>query len=264
MEYAQLNNGVRMPMIGYGTYRTPQRNAERLVSDALQIGYRHIDTAQCYGNESGVGAALANSGITRDELFVTTKTWTSNYADTARSIEASLQALRCDYVDLLIIHEPSGDIPGIYRALEDAYTQGKARAIGVSNFVGRDFDELVRSASVTPAIDQVETHVLRQQTQLQARCRNAGVLLTSWSPLIAGRGTRASNELLESIAAAHGKTASQVALRWLVQRGIPVIPKSTNEQHMRENLDIFDFELDAREMSRIASLDTGKSQFNWW
>jgi diketogulonate reductase-like aldo/keto reductase len=203
MEYVTLNNGVEMPLVGYGTYRTPNRDAARLVTEALAAGYRHVDTAQCYGNEGGVGDALAASGIGRDDLFVTTKTWTSGYTDTKRSIDASLKALRTDHIDLLLIHEPSGDVPGIWRALEEAYQAGKARSIGVSNFLGRDFDELLRIASITPTVNQLECHVYRQQREMQRICEDASVLMTSWSPLAAGKngffGERNSNGFVPRI-----------------------------------------------------------------
>ena len=264
MEFVTLNNGVDMPMVGYGTYRTARRDAARLVTEAIAAGYRHIDTAQCYGNESGVGEALVACGVPRDELFVTTKTWTGGYSDTVRSIDASLKALRADYVDLLLVHEPSGDVPGIWRALEETYRAGKARAIGVSNFLGRDFDGLLEHAGVVPAVNQLECHVYRQQHQMRKACAEAGTLMTSWSPLAAGRNGFFSDPLLAEIARAHGVSVAQVGLRWLVQSGIPVIPKSADLRRMRENLDVFGFELTENEMARIASLDTSKSQFGWW
>ena len=264
MEYATLSNGVKMPLVGYGTYRTSGRDAARLVSEALALGYRHVDTAQCYGNERGVGQAIAESGIPRDELFVTTKTWTSGYADTARSIDASLKSLRCDYVDLLLVHEPSGDVHGIWRALEEAYRAGKARAIGVSNFLGRDFTLLLETADIVPAVNQLECHAYRQQREMQLTCSQSGVLMTSWSPLAAGRNGFFTDPVLAGIARSHGVSAAQVGLRWLVQRGIPVIPKSADMQRMRENLDVFGFELTSAEMAAISGLDTNKSQFGWW
>ena len=264
MRHVTLNNGVEMPLVGYGTYRTSNRDAARLVADALAVGYRHVDTAQCYGNERGVGDAIASSGIPRSELFVTTKTWTSGHDDTARSIDASLQALHTDYVDLLLVHEPSGDVAGIWHALEEAHRAGKARAVGVSNFLGHDFERLLDTAEVVPAVDQLECHVYRQQRGMQATCEKAGVLMTSWSPLAAGRNGFFSDPVLVDIAQVHGVSVAQVGLRWLLQRGIPVIPKSADPQRMRENLDVFGFELTDDEMARIAALDTGKSQFGWW
>ena len=253
-----------MPRVGYGTYRTSNRDAARLVSEALALGYRHVDTAQCYGNESGVGKAIAERGIPRDELFVTTKTWTSGYADTARSIDASLSDLRSYYVDLLLVHEPSGDVGGIWRALEEAYRAGKARAIGVSNFLGRDFARLLEIAEVVPAVNQLECHVYRQQREMQRACSQAGVLMTSWSPLAAGRNGYFNDSVLAGIARAHGASIAQVGLRWLVQRGIPVIPKSADPRRMRENLNVFSFKLTSTEMAAISELDTNESQFGWW
>lgn len=264
MEYVTLNNGVEMPLVGYGTYRTPNRDAARLVTEALAAGYRHVDTAQCYGNEGGVGDALAASGIGRDDLFVTTKTWASGYTDTKRSIDASLKALRTDHIDLLLIHEPSGDVPGIWRALEEAYHAGKARSIGVSNFLGRDFDDLLRIASITPAVNQLECHVYRQQREIRRICEDAGVLMTSWSPLAAGKNGFFDDPTLQAVAKAHGVSVAQVGLRWLVQRGIPIIPKTSNSQRMRENLDIFGYTLTEGAVDQIRQLDTGKSQFGWW
>lgn len=264
MEYAKLNNGVEIPLVGYGTYRTSNRDAGRLVAEALLAGYRHVDTAQCYGNERGVGDAIVASRIRRDELFVTTKTWTSGYADTARSIDASLKNLRSDYVDLLLIHEPSGDVPGIWRALEEAYRAGKARAIGVSNFLGRDFVRLLEIAEVDPAVNQLECHAYRQQREMREACAQAGVLMTSWSPLAAGRNGFFNDPTLDKIAQVHDVSIAQVGLRWLVQQGIPVIPKSADLRRMRENLDVFGFELTDTEMAKIAELDTNRSQFGWW
>lgn len=264
MEFATLSNGVKMPLVGYGTYRTSSRDAARLVAEALAMGYRNVDTAQCYGNERGVGEAITESGIPRNELFVTTKTWTSGYADTTRSIDASLVDLRSDYVDLLLVHEPSGDVGGIWRALEEAYRAGKARAIGVSNFLGRDFARMLETADIIPAVNQLECHVYRQQREMQQACSRAGVLMTSWSPLAAGRNDFFADPVLAGIARSHGASVAQVGLRWLVQRGIPVIPKSADSRRMRENLDVFSFELASAEMAAISKLDTNKSQFGWW
>lgn len=259
-----LNNGVDMPMLGYGTYRTSPSKTEHAVSEALRIGYRSIDTAQCYGNEDGVGRAIASSGLPRNEVFLTTKTWTNGYADTKRSIDRSLADLQTDYVDLLLIHEPTGNIAGIYRALEEACREGKARAIGLSNFMGGTLDSLLAAATIVPAINQVETHPLRQQLLLQQECRERGIVMESWSPLVAGEKGVLRDKTIASIAEAHGKTPAQVILRWLVQRGIPVIPKSLSPAHMRQNLDIFDFDLTDTEMGQIANLDTDRSQFGWW
>ena len=259
-----LNNGIEMLMIGYGTYRTPQSKTEAAVREALELGYRSIDTAQCYGNEAGVGRAVKASGIDREEIFLTTKTWTNAYKDTKRSIDESLRALGTDYVDLLLIHEPTGDISGIYEALEETYDKGKARAIGLSNFMGSVLEETTKGAWIKPAVNQVETHPLRQQAELQKVCQKHGIVMESWSPLVAGNRAMLSDPVITSIAHAHGRTPAQVVLRWLVQRGIPVIPKSMSPAHMRENLEIFDFGLSEDEMRSIASMDTDRSQFGWW
>ena len=264
MECVTFNNGVRMPLVGYGTYRTSDRDVTALVLEALKAGYRHVDTAQCYGNERGVGKAIARSGIAREQLFVTTKTWTSGYTETVISVDEILRDLRLDYVDLLLIHEPSGDVAGIWRALEEAYRAGKARAIGVSNFAGADFERLLAMADIVPAVDQLECHVFRQQSEMRQACAKSGVTLTSWSPLVAGHAGFLHDPTLKDIAKSHGVSVAQVGLRWLVQQEIPVIPKSSSPARMRENLDLFDFELTDADMARIGQLDTGKSQFGWW
>ena len=264
METIALCEGVEMPMVGYGTYRTALHRTEAAVREALAIGYRSIDTAQCYGNEEGVGRAVKASGIPREDVFITTKTWTNGYEDTRRSIDGSLRALGTDHVDLLLVHEPTGDVAGIYQALEDAHDQGKARAIGLSNFTGEGLEAIIRDARVKPVVDQVETHPLRQRSELQQECRRLGIVMESWSPLVAGDRSMLGDPTIEGIAKAHGRTPAQVVLRWLVQRGIPVIPKSTSPDHMRENLRVFDFSLTDAEMARMAEMDTGRSQFGWW
>ena len=264
MQYVKLNDQLLMPMVGYGTYRTPISKTRDLVAEAIEIGYRSIDTAQCYGNESGVGEAVRNSSIPREDFFLTTKTWTTGYKDTKRSIDRSLQELQTDYVDLLLIHEPTGDIAGIYRALEDAYEAGKARAIGLSNFMGETLRKIVRDARIKPAVDQVETHPLRQQWMLQRKCEGAGIVMESWSPLVAGNRSLLNDPMIEAIAQDHGRKPAQIVLRWLVQRGIPVIPKSTSREHMAENLEVFDFSFTDHEMDRMKEFDTDKSQFGWW
>lgn len=259
-----LNNGVEMPMIGYGTYRTSPSKTESAVAEALRLGYRLIDTAQCYGNEDGVGRALASLGLARDEVFLTTKTWTNGFDDTKRSIDRSLTDLQTDYVDLLLIHEPTSDILGIYRALEDAYREGKARAIGLSNFMGENLDAILTNAKVAPAIDQVETHPLRQQEALHEVCRENGIVMEAWSPLVAGDKGVQRDKTIAAIAEAHGKSPAQVILRWLIQRDIPVIPKSLSPEHMKQNLEVFDFSLTDEEMISIKRMDTDLSQFGWW
>ena len=254
-----------MPLIGYGTYQTPPSITERCVADALKAGYRSIDTAQCYGNEHEVGLACRKSGILREDLFITTKLWACHgYADTLRSIDGSLRKLGMDYIDLLLIHEPTGDVHEIYRAMESAYRDGKLRAIGVSNFLNERYLDLINHCKVIPAVNQVETHVFRQQTELRALERQIGTAPESWSPLDCGENNIFRNPVLMRIAEKHGRSVSQVALRFLVQQGIIVIPKSTKPEHMKENLAILDFELEPEDMADLEKLDAGRSLFGWW
>ncbi len=265
MNCITLNNGVQMPVIGYGTYQTPPSITERCVSDALRIGYRSIDTAQCYGNEREVGLACRKSGIQRGELFITTKLWgCREYSDTLRSIDASLRRLNLGYIDLLLIHEPTGDVHEIYRAMETAYRDGKLRAIGISNFLSEKYLDLVNHSKVVPAVNQVETHVFRQQKELRQLECQIGTRHESWSPLACGKNGIFKNPVLSRIAEHHGLSVSQIALRFLVQQGIIVIPKSTRPEHMKENLAVLDFELEPEEMSAIEGLEVGRSLFGWW
>lgn len=260
-----LNNGVKMPRIGYGVYLIPSGITERCVLDALNVGYRSIDTAQCYYNEHEVGTAVRKSGIPRHEIFVTTKLWGgSGYKDTVASINSSLNKLGLDYIDLLLIHEPTGDIPEIYRAMEDAYQAGKLRAIGVANFLDDAYLQLVKQVKVVPALNQVETHVFRQQASLRNLMEQYGTRHEAWSPLAAGRNGIFTNPVLTEIAHTRNKSVAQVALRFLYQQGIIVIPKSTHIERMRENKEIEDFALGEEEMQRIETLDKNKSLFNWW
>ena len=265
METITLNNGVNMPILGYGTYQTPARITEQCVADALRVGYRSIDTAQCYGNEREVGLACKNSGIPRSELFITTKLWACHgYQDTLRSIDSSLKKIGMYYIDLLLIHEPSGDVYEIYRAMETAYKEGKLRAIGVSNFLEGRYLDLVSHCKVIPAVNQVETHVFRQQKKLWQLERQIGTKHESWSPLACSKNGIFSNPTLSAIARTHGKTVAQVALRFLTQQGIIVIPKSTHMERMKENLESMDFDLVTDEMRRIERLEVGRSLFGWW
>ena len=259
-----LDNGIRMPMIGLGTYRISPAQTKRAVLDALEVGYRLVDTAQCYGNEEAVGSAVASSSVARDEVFITTKTWTNGYADTVCSIERSLSALRTDYIDLLLIHEPTGDIPGIYRALEEAYDEGKVRAIGLSNFMETSLRAVLAGARIKPMVNQVETHPLRRQERLHTYCEAHGIVMQSWSPLVAGSKSVLKDEHLRAIAQAHGKSTAQVVLKWLIQRGIPFVSKSLDREHMKENLELFDFLLTSEESEVIDAMDTDNSQFSWW
>ena len=254
-----------MPLIGYGTYQTPPSITEQCVSNALRIGYRSIDTAQCYGNEREVGLACRKSGVRREELFITTKLWgCRQYSDTLRSIDASLRKLNLGYIDLLLIHEPTGDVHEIYRAMETAYRDGKLRAIGVSNFLSEKYLDMVNHCKVVPAVNQVETHIFRQQKELRQLECQIGTRHESWSPLACGKNGIFNNPVLSRIAGDRGKSISQVALRFLVQQGIIVIPKSTKPEHMKENLSVLDFELDSDEMSALEKLEIGRSLFGWW
>jgi diketogulonate reductase-like aldo/keto reductase len=263
MKTIKLNNGVEMPQIGYGVYQVILEECERCVSDALSVGYRLIDTAQAYNNEEGVGAAVAKSGVARQEIFLVSKIWISNYGyeKAKASIDESLRKLRTDYIDLMLLHQPFCDRYGAYRALEEAYKEGKVRAIGVSNFFPDHYIDFAENVSVVPAVNQVETHVFDQQIQAQTYMEEYGTHIMSWGPLAEGRNNFFQNETLAAIGAKYGKTVAQVALRWLIQRGVIIIPKSTHIERMCENLDIFDFELSADDMAQIATLDTGKSLF---
>jgi diketogulonate reductase-like aldo/keto reductase len=263
MKTIRLNNGVEMPQIGYGVYQITNEECERCVSDALKVGYRMIDTAQAYNNEEGVGGAVAKSGIPRQEIFLVSKIWISNYGyeKAKASIDESLRKLRTDYIDLMLLHQPFCDRYGAYRALEDAFKAGKVRAIGVSNFYPDHYIDFAENVSVVPAVNQVETHVFDQQIQAQKYMEEYGTHIMSWGPLAEGRNNFFRNETLATIGAKYGKTVAQVALRWLIQRGVIIIPKSTHIERMRENIDIFNFELSADDMTQIATLDTGKSLF---
>lgn len=263
MQTVKLNNGVEMPVIGYGVYQVSPDECERCVSDALSVGYRMIDTAQAYHNEEGVGAAVRKSGIARDELFLVSKVWISNYGyDKAKaSIDESLRKLGTDYLDLMLLHQPFCDRYGAYRALEDAYREGKLRAIGVSNFYPDHFIDLASNVEIAPAVNQVETHVFDQQIAAQKYMAEFGTHMMAWAPLAEGRNNFFTNPLLAEIGAHYNKSVAQVALRWLIQRGVIIIPKSTHIERMRQNLDIFDFTLTDDEMGAIALLDTGKSLF---
>lgn len=264
-ETLTLNTGASIPVIGYGTWQTPPAITERCVAEALDAGYRSIDTAQCYGNEHEVGLACRNSGIAREKLFVTTKLWGCHgYADAQRSIDTSLRRLNLEYIDLLLIHEPSGDVHEIYRAMETAFRAQKLRAIGVSNFLPDRYLDLVNHCRIVPAVNQVETHVFRQQRTLRALEGQIGTRHESWSPLACGRNHIWENAVLKEIAANHQRSVALIALRFLVQQGIIVIPKSTNPAHMRENLRVLEFALEPEEMTAIENLEAGRSLFSWW
>ena len=263
MEYKTLNNGVKMPMLGYGVYQVAPEECERCVLDALSVGYRAVDTAQAYANEEGVGSALKKSGVPRSEVFLTTKVWITDAGEekAARSIDESLRKLGTDYVDLLLIHQPFGDYYGTYRAMEKAYKAGKARAIGVSNFYPDRFIDLANFCEVTPAVNQVETHVFQQQKVARGVAEKYGTLIQSWGPFAEGKNGIFTNETLVKTGKKYGKTAAQTALRFLLQSGVAIIPKSTHKERMAENLDILNFSLSEEDMREISALDTGKSLF---
>ena len=263
MKTVTLNNGVVMPQIGYGVYQVSPSECERCVSDALSVGYRMIDTAQAYANEQGVGAAVKKSGIPRDELFLVSKIWISNYGyeKAKKSIDESLRKLGTDYIDLMLLHQPFCDRYGAYRAMEEAYKEGKLRAIGVSNFYPDHFIDLASNVEIVPAVNQVETHIFNQQIEPQQYMKEFGTHMMAWAPLAEGRNGFFSNPVLSEIGKKYGKSVAQVALRWLLQRDVIIIPKSTHRDRMEQNLDILDFELSKEDMAAIAALDTKTSLF---
>ena len=263
MQYVVLNNGVKMPQLGYGVYQVSNEECERCVRDAISVGYRAIDTAQSYGNEEAVGNAIRKCGVPRDELFVATKVWISNagYEKARASIDASLKRLQSDYIDLLLIHQPFGDYYGTYRAMEEAYRAGKLRAIGVSNFYPDRLIDICQFAEVTPAVNQVETHVFQQQRVAHQYMEKYGVQHESWGPFAEGRKDFFTNPVLTQIGEKYGKSAAQTALRFLLQSDVVVIPKSTHIERMRQNLDVFDFALSEEDLAAIRDLDEGESLF---
>lgn len=263
MEYITLNNGIKMPMLGYGVYQVDPGEAERCVLDAVSIGYRSIDTAQAYANEEGVGNAIIKCGVPREELFITTKIWISNagYEKAKASIDESLGKLQTKYIDLLLIHQPFGDYYGTWHAMEEAYKIGKVKAIGVSNFYPDRFIDIHHFAEIKPAVNQVETHVFQQQKVAKEYMKKNGTQIESWGPFAEGKNDYFNNPVLKEIGARHGKSVAQVALRFLIQSGVVVIPKSTHKERMEENFNVFDFKLTDDEMSKIEALDGGESLF---
>ena len=263
MEYVTLSNGVKMPQLGYGVYQTPAEDTKRCVLDALSVGYRSIDSAQAYGNEEGVGEAIVESGIPREELFITTKVWLSNagYEKAKASIEESLRKLKTDYIDLLLIHQPFHDYYGTYRAMEEAYKEVKVRAIGVSNFYPDRFIDIANSVEIKPMVNQVETHVFQQQKVAKEIMKKYNTQIESWGPFAEGKNDYFNNPVLKEIGNQYGKTVAQVALRFLLQSGVVVIPKSTHKERMEENFNVFDFTLSEDDMKKIEQLDGGKSLF---
>jgi len=258
-----LNNGVQMPILGFGVYQIPAEQTEQAVADALAAGYRSLDTAAAYGNEEAVGRAIQTSGIPRTELFVTTKLWIQDPGEenAKRAFGSSLERLGFDYVDLYLIHQPLGDYYSSWRAMQELHREGLIRAIGVSNFYPDRLVDLIDHNEVTPAVNQIETHPFFQRAAEQAFMRERGVQIESWGPFAEGRNNLFFDPTLTDVGAAHGKTVAQVVVRWLIQRGAVVIPKSVRAERMRENIDVFDFELTDDEMTRIAALDTGTTLF---
>lgn len=263
MMYATLSNGVKMPMLGYGVYQVSQDECERCVRDALEVGYRHIDTAQSYANEEQVGTAIAASGIDRSKIFLTSKVWLEHYGEgaTRSSVEESLRKLKTDYIDLMLLHQPFGDVFGAWRDLVELYEEGKARAIGISNFYTDRMVEFCEFNDVKPMVNQMERHPLNQNSELMEWEKKYGIVSEAWAPFGEGRGGLFSNHVLVDIAASHDKTTAQVMLRWNLQREVAVIPKSVHRERMVENLNVFDFDLSDKEMSAIAALDTRTSSF---
>lgn len=263
MEYVTLNNGIKMPKLGYGVYQTPAEETKRCVLEAIEAGYRSIDTAQAYGNEIGVGEALKECGLPREEFFITTKVWITNagYEKAEASIEESLKALQTDYIDLLLIHQPFGDYYGTYCAMEEACEAGKVRAIGVSNFGPDRYIDIEHFSTIKPAVNQIETHVFQQQKTAKEYLKKYGCQTESWGPFAEGKNNMFTNPVLTEIGKKYGKTAAQIALRFLMQSDVVVIPKSTHKDRMEQNIAVFDFELSAEDMSEIEKLDSGESLF---
>lgn len=264
MRYVTLNNGVKMPILGYGVYQIKDlEECEKNVLEAIEVGYRSIDTAQIYKNEEAVGNALQKSKIAREEFFITTKIWISNagYEKAKISIDESLKKLKTEYIDLLLIHQPFGDYYGTYRAMEEAYKIGKVRAIGVSNFYPDRLVDLCKFTEITPAVNQIETHVFQQQQKANEVMKKYNVQHESWGPFAEGRNDFFNNPILVEIGEKYGKSSAQVALRYLVQQNIVVIPKTVKKERMQQNFDVFNFELSIEDMQKIKGLDTEKSLF---
>lgn len=263
MKTVKLNNGVEMPVLGFGVYQVKPEETERVVTEALQVGYRSIDTAAAYYNEEAVGRAINRSGIHREDLFITTKLWISDagYESAKAAFSESLEKLGLDYLDLYLIHQPYNDVHGAWRAMEELYKEGKVRAIGVSNFQSDRLMDLIIHNEVVPAVNQVETHVFNQQTDNQKFMKENGVQIESWGPFAEGLNNMFSNEILTSIAEKYNRSVAQIVLRWLIQRDVVVIPKSVRKDRMIENFDVFGFDLSNEDMEQIKTLDTVKSLF---
>jgi 2,5-diketo-D-gluconate reductase A len=264
MKTVKLNNGIEMPLLGFGVFQvTDQKECENAVLDAIETGYRLIDTAASYMNETAVGKAIKMSGASREDLFITTKLWVQDtgYERTKNAFEKSLKKLQLDYLDLYLIHQPYGDIHGSWRAMEQLYKEGKVRAIGVSNFQPDRVMDIIAFNEVVPAVNQIETHPFNQQIETQKFLTENKVQIESWGPFAEGRNNLFENEILLSIATRYKKSIAQVVLRWLIQRGVVAIPKSVKKERIRENFDIFNFELDTEDLEAIATLDRKASSF---
>jgi len=264
MQTVTLNNGVEMPILGYGVFQIADaEECERSVHEAIQTGYRLIDTAASYGNEEAVGRAIQRSGVAREELFITTKLWISDagYESAKQAFDRSMQRLQLETLDLYLIHQPYGDVHGAYRAMEELYQEGRVRAIGISNFHPDRVMDMIVHHQVVPTVNQIETHPFHQQVETQKFLQENGVQIESWGPFAEGRNTIFQNELLLGLAAKHNKTVAQIILRWLTQRGVVAIPKSVRKERMAENFNIFDFDLAPEDMAAITTLDTKTSSF---
>jgi 2,5-diketo-D-gluconate reductase A len=263
MEYVTLNNGIKMPILGYGVYQVTKDECERCVLDALKAGYRSIDTAQSYFNEEEVGSAIKKSGIPREDIFLTSKVWIEHYGyeSCKKSVEESLKKLQTDYLDLMLLHQPFSDYYGAWRALEDLYEEGKLRAIGISNFYPDRMVDIASFARIRPMVNQIETHPYNQQTAAKLYMDKYGVQIEAWAPFGEGRGGLFEDKALKEIGYKYGKTTAQVMLRWHIQRGVAVIPKSTHYERMKENFNVFDFELSDSDMEIISALDKNESSF---
>lgn len=265
MKSVKLNNGIEMPMVGFGVFQVSDEETEKAVLEALKVGYRLLDTAAVYGNEAGVGRAIKASGIPREEIFVTTKLWIqreNGYENTKKALEDSLTRLGLDYVDLYLMHQPFGDVHEQWRAMEDLYKAGKARAIGVSNFHMDRLMDLITCHEIVPAVNQIETHPFYQRDAEIAFHQELGVVQQAWGPLAEGKFEIFSNPILTQIAQKHGKSVAQVVLRWLNQRGVAIIPKSVKVERMIENREIFNFTLDKEDLAQIATLNRDEIIFN--
>lgn len=263
MQYVTLPNGVKMPQLGYGVFQVSPEECERCVLDALKVGYRLIDTAQSYGNEEGVGAAIKKSGIPREELFITTKMWLEwyGYEKTFEAVQESMRKLQTDYLDLVLLHMPYADIYGTWRALEELYDQGKIRAIGISNFYADRMVDLATYARIKPMVNQLEMHPLNQQKEIRKWMDKYNIQIEAWAPIGQGKGNLITNPILNEIGQKYGKSSAQVMLRWHMQNGVIAIPKSSHIERMEENLNIFDFELSGEDMEKIAAMDTATTSF---